>query len=124
MKPRGGPKKIKLNSGDGQQVEQQEPVENPYANFEPLIFSLKAPEGVQVTWSQISEALMKQFNISSPYVRYGKTEGNFALNKNRTPQENVDNLTTTGIKLGDHVVNVTVPSSNLFLPGHQWRDFE
>jgi hypothetical protein len=52
-------KKIKLNNSEGAVNEQQEPVENPYKNFEPLIFSLRAPEGVQVTWSQISEALMK-----------------------------------------------------------------
>lgn len=104
-------KKIKLNNNEGQNVEhhngdgnEQEKVENPFNNFEPIIFTLKAPEGVQITWSQINEALMKQYNISCPYVRYGKTEGNFALNKNRTPQENIDKLTTTGIKVGEHVV--------------------
>ena len=41
-------------------------------------------------------------------MRYGKTEGNFALNKSRTPQENVDKLTSQGIKVGENTVNVVL----------------
>lgn len=61
----GPTKKIKLNNAEGKVVQPNEEgnatekIENPYANFEPLIFTLRAPEGVQVTWSQASEALMK-----------------------------------------------------------------
>lgn len=51
---------------------------------------------------------MKQFNISAPYVRYGKTEGNFALSRPRTPPENLQRLTTEGVKIGEHVLTITV----------------
>jgi len=37
-------------------------------------------------------------------VRYGKTEGNFALNKKRTTQETLDKLKTEGIKIGENIV--------------------
>lgn len=47
---------------------------------------------------------MKQYNISAPYVRYGKTEGNFAMNKARTTPETIEKITTEGVKVGEHVV--------------------
>lgn len=53
---------------------------------------------------------MKQHNISAPYVRFGKTEGNFALSKPRTPEENIQRLAQEGVKIGDNTltINVTV----------------
>ncbi|CAD8098012.1 unnamed protein product [Paramecium sonneborni] len=108
-------KKVKTNTGEAVVVQQQqeekpeeEVIDNPYHNFEPLIFTVKAPTGVAVNWTQITEALMKQHNISSPYVRYGKTEGNFALSKPRTPEENIIRLTSEGIKIGEHQLEIRV----------------
>jgi hypothetical protein len=95
-------KKTKLNEGDA--AEPTEKVPNPYDDFEPIVFTLRAAEGVQVTWGQINEALLRQYSISAPYVRYGKTEGNFAMKKDRTPTDTVEKLCTEGVKVGEHVV--------------------
>lgn len=51
---------------------------------------------------------MKQQNISAPYVRFGKGEGNIALSKNRTPQENIDRITNTGLKIGTHQLEISL----------------
>lgn len=57
---------------------------NYYEAFQPLIFSTScAAEGV-ANWRNVTEALLKQHNVHAPYCRFGKQEGNFALNKDKT----------------------------------------
>lgn len=45
-------------------------------------------------------------------MRYGKTEGNFALSKPRTPEENILRLTAEGIKVGEHQLTVSVTNGD------------
>ncbi len=51
---------------------------------------------------------MRQYKISSPYVRYAKAEGNFALSKKRTPKENIEKLTKEGLLIGDESLTINV----------------
>lgn len=46
------------------------------------IYSLSIEKEQTVPFRYIQEALLKSYNIHSPYVRFNKTEGNFALKKN------------------------------------------
>lgn len=49
---------------------------------------------------------MKNHNIHSPYVRFNKTEGNFAINKINYREEDVAGLIENGLKVGDTVLKV------------------
>ena len=59
---------------------------------------------------------LKDLSIFAPcgiwYVRYGKTEGNFALSKPRTPEENIIRLTAEGIKVGEHKLEIHVTNGD------------
>lgn len=62
-----------------------------------------------VPFRYIQEALLKNYNIHSPYVRFNKTEGNFALKKN-TNQEDIEKLLKDGLKVGEAVLKVVKAS--------------
>jgi hypothetical protein len=59
-----------------------------------------------VPFRYIQEALLKNHNIHSPYVRFNKTEGNFAVNKKNTNEIDFEPLLKNGLKVGDATVNV------------------
>jgi hypothetical protein len=79
---------------------------NPYDNLEVVIFSLSVDKEQTVPFRYIQEALLKNFNIHSPYVRFNKTEGNFAVNKKNYNEADFEPLLKDGLKVGDTVVNV------------------
>lgn len=55
-----------------------------------------------VPFRYIQEALLKSHNVHSPYVRFNKTEGNFAVNKQHMEQsaEVLAALENDGLKVG------------------------
>lgn len=55
----------------------------------------------------IQEALLKNHSIHSPYVRFNKTEGNFAVNKKNYNEADFEPLFKDGLKVGDAVLTVT-----------------
>ncbi len=59
-----------------------------------------------VPFRYIQEALLKNHNIHSPYVRFNKTEGNFAVNVKNINEQDLDNLVKNGLKVGDAHLNV------------------
>lgn len=71
-----------------------------------MIFSLSVEKEQTVPFRYIQEALLKNHNIHSPYVRFNKTEGNFAINKNNYREEDVESLLKDGLKVGDAVLKV------------------
>ena len=46
-----------------------------------MIYNLSVEKEQPVPFRYIQEALLKTYNVHSPYVRYNKTEGNFVVNK-------------------------------------------
>ena len=71
-----------------------------------MIFNLSVDKEQSVPFRYIQEALLKNFNIHSPYVRFNKTEGNFAVNKKNYNEADFETLLKDGIKVGETVVNV------------------
>lgn len=80
--------------------------ENPFDNFEPLVFDVTCEKEGVANWKLIQEDLLRTYNLHVPYARFAKVEGNFVLNQSRVPQETVDNLEKTGLKIGDAIINV------------------
>ena len=79
---------------------------NPYDNLEVVIYNLSVEKEQTVPFRYIQEALLKNFNIHSPYVRFNKTEGNFAVNKKHFKEEDLVKLEAEGLKVGEAEVKV------------------
>jgi DNA gyrase/topoisomerase IV subunit B len=60
-----------------------------------------------VPFRYIQEALLKNHSVHSPYVRFNKTEGNFAVNKKNYNEADFEPLLKDGLKVGDAVLTVT-----------------
>lgn len=54
-----------------------------------VIYALTVDKEQTVPFRYIQEALLKNYNIHSPYVRFNKTEGNFAVNKKNLNEEDL-----------------------------------
>lgn len=88
-------------------AEKQE-LSNFYESFQPIIFSTSIlAEGV-ANWRNVTEALLKQHSVPAPYCRFGKTEGNFALNKDKTSQDVIDRLVSDGLTFGESKVDIHI----------------
>ena len=76
-----------------------------------MIYTLSIAKEQTVPFRYIQEALLKNHNIHSPYVRYNKTEGNFAVNKKNHKEEDLQSLVENGLKVGDAtlIVNKSTP---------------
>lgn len=72
-----------------------------------MIYSLGVEKEQVVPFRYVQEALLKNHNIFSPYVRFNKTEGNFAINKKQFNQEEADKLVKDGLKVGDTLLAVS-----------------
>ncbi|KAL4507239.1 hypothetical protein ABPG72_002032 [Tetrahymena utriculariae] len=81
---------------------------NFYETFQPIIFSTACEQEGVANWRNITEALLKQHNVHAPYCRFGKLEGNFALNKDKTSQEVIDQLVQDGLQFGESKVTIKV----------------
>jgi hypothetical protein len=75
-----------------------------------LIYSLSTEKEQTVPFRYIQEALLKNHNIHSPYVRFNKIEGNFAVNKKTLKEEDLKQLEEKGLKVGEAVLTVTKSS--------------
>lgn len=71
-----------------------------------VIYALTVDKEQTVPFRYIQEALLKNYNIHSPYVRFNKTEGNFAVNKKNLNEEDLQTLVKEGLKVGDALVRV------------------
>jgi hypothetical protein len=60
-----------------------------------------------VPFRYIQEALLKNFGVHSPYVRFNKTEGNFAVNKKNLKEEDLQKVVAEGLKVGETLLTVT-----------------
>lgn len=80
---------------------------NPYDGLEVVIFTLSVDKEQTVPFRYIQEALLKNHNIHSPYVRFNKTEGNFAVNKKNYNEADFEALLKDGLKVGETIVKVT-----------------
>lgn len=99
--PEFNPKKKQVNN-------EKDPAQvNPYDNLEVMIYVLSVDKESVVPFRYIQEALLKNFNIHSPYVRFNKTEGNFAVNKKSFKEEDVQKVVAEGLKVGDTLLNVS-----------------
>jgi hypothetical protein len=54
-----------------------------------------------VPFKYIQEALLKTHDVFSPYVRFHKSEGHFALDKKNAKPEVVAKLEKEGLKVGN-----------------------
>lgn len=65
-----------------------------------------------VPFRYIQEALLKNYNIHSPYVRFNKTEGNFVINKKNFKEEDFSKMIEEGLKVGETVLKVEKSSAD------------
>ena len=72
-----------------------------------MIYSLSVDKEQTVPFRYIQEGLLKNHNIHSPYVRFNKTEGNFAVNKKNLKEEDLKKLTDEGLKVGETTLKVS-----------------
>lgn len=71
-----------------------------------MIYTLSVEKEQAVPFRYIQEALLKNHSIHSPYVRFNKTEGNFAVNKKTFKEEDLQKLADEGLKVGETVLKV------------------
>ena len=65
-----------------------------------MIYNLSVDKEQAVPFRYIQEALLKTFNVHSPYVRFNKTEGNFVVNKKNFSEEDLQKVVDAGLKIG------------------------
>lgn len=89
-----GKKKVKTD-----EKENDKPA-NPYDKMEAVIFALSLDKDQKVPFRYIQESLLKNHNIYTPYTRFNKNEGNFAIEKKICTAELVEKLEKDGLKVG------------------------
>ena len=75
-----------------------------------MIYNLSVEKEQPVPFRYIQEALLKTYNVHSPYVRYNKTEGNFVVNKKTYTEEDVQKVVDGGLKVGEAEIKVVKSS--------------
>lgn len=77
------------------------------ASYFRVIYSLGVEKEQIVPFRYVQEALLKNHNIYSPYVRFNKTEGNFAINKKQYNEAECEKLVKEGLKVGEALLTVS-----------------
>ena len=76
-----------------------------------MIYNISVEKEQPVPFRYIQEALLKTYNVHSPYVRYNKAEGNFVVNKKMYTEEDVQKVVDGGLKVGDAELKVVKSSA-------------
>lgn len=88
-------------------AKEEDRVANPYDKMETVIFSLSLDKEQTVPFRYIQESLLKNHNVFTPYTRFNKNEGNFAVEKKNCTPELVEKLEKEGLKVGEVTLTVS-----------------